>query len=76
MSEASEKLIDLEKTLLGLHTSVANLISVIGKNASRLEGGEEALNKLPILDFYNDDLLRITKTLRDSSLLLGEEKPQ
>jgi hypothetical protein len=41
------------------------LIKVIQENASTLERGNEVLNKLPLLDFYNDDLLRNIDNMRN-----------
>jgi hypothetical protein len=57
---------ELEASLVDLHTSVARLIQVIQVNGHRLEDGELILNKLPMLDFYNDDLRRNIDSLRSS----------
>ena len=51
---------------MDLHLSVLKLIKVIQDNAKTLSQGEEILNKLPLLDFYNDDLLRNIEVMRDS----------
>ena len=48
----------LEDSLLDLHVCVHRLIKVIQNDANRLDRGREILDKLPLLDFYNDDLLR------------------
>jgi hypothetical protein len=48
----------MEDSLLALHGSVARLISMIQENAPGMEKEREILDKLPLLDFYNDDLLR------------------
>jgi hypothetical protein len=62
----AENLVGLEESLLDLHVSVTKLIKVIQENATSLERGEEVLNKLPLLDFYNDDLLRNINNMRES----------
>lgn len=62
----AENLVGLEESLLDLHVSVNKLIKVIQDNATSLERGEDVLNKLPLLDFYNDDLLRNINNMRDS----------
>lgn len=62
----TENLVGLEESLLDLHVSVNKLIKVIQDNATSLERGEDVLNKLPLLDFYNDDLLRNINNMRDS----------
>lgn len=62
----AENLVGLEESLLDLHVSVTKLIKVIQENATSLERSEEVLNKLPLLDFYNDDLLRNISNMRDS----------
>ena len=61
----TENLAGLEESLLGLHVSVNKLIKVIQENAATLDRGEEVLNKLPMLDFYNDDLLRNIQAMRE-----------
>jgi hypothetical protein len=58
MSEPSPDTRQLELSLLELHASVARLIRVIGENSPRLNENREILDKLPLLYFYNDDLLR------------------
>lgn len=63
--EPPEKIAELETSLLGLHASVERLIRLIRENAATLERREEILDKLPLLDFYNDDLLRSIQNLRD-----------
>ncbi|GEM_PF-1869671 len=62
----TENLVSLEDSLMDLHLSVLKLIKVIQDNAKTLSQGEEILNKLPLLDFYNDDLLRNIEVMRDS----------
>jgi hypothetical protein len=61
----TENMFDLEESLMELHLSVNKLIKVIQENASTLERGNEVLNKLPMLDFYNDDLLRNIDNMRN-----------
>lgn len=61
----TENLAELEESLLGLHESVNKLIKVIQENAATLDRGEEVLNKIPMLDFYNDDLLRNIQAMRE-----------
>ncbi|MDB5047153.1 MAG: hypothetical protein JWO30_224 [Fibrobacteres bacterium] len=61
----TEHLAGLEESLMDLHLSVNKLIKVIQENASSLERGGEVLNKLPLLDFYNDDLLRNIGNMRN-----------
>jgi hypothetical protein len=61
----TENMFDLEESLMELHLSVNKLIKVIQENASTLERGDEVLNKLPLLDFYNDDLLRNIGNMRN-----------
>jgi hypothetical protein len=60
----TDNLTGLEESLMDLHVSVNKLIKVIQDNAATLERGDEVLNKLPLLDFYNDDLLRNINTMR------------
>ena len=61
----TDNLAGLEASLMGLHLSVNKLIKVIQDNAATLERGDEVLNKLPMLDFYNDDLLRNIEAMRE-----------
>ncbi len=61
----TDNLAGLEASLMGLHLSVNKLIKVIQDNAATLDRGDEVLNKLPMLDFYNDDLLRNIEAMRD-----------
>jgi hypothetical protein len=61
----TDNLAGLEASLMGLHLSVTKLIKVIQDNAATLDRGDEVLNKLPMLDFYNDDLLRNIEAMRD-----------
>lgn len=60
-----ENLDGLEESLMDLHLCVGKLIKVIQENAGNLDKGEEVLNKLPLLDFYNDDLLRNIGNMRN-----------
>jgi len=57
-------MVGLEDSLMDLHHSVNKLIKVIQDNAGTLDRGAEVLDKLPILDFYNDDLLRNINNMR------------
>lgn len=61
----TDSMIGLEDSLIDLHLSVSRLIKVIQDNAGTLDRGAEVLDKLPILDFYNDDLLRNINNMRD-----------
>lgn len=54
----------LEDSLMDLHNSVHRLIKVIQEHAGSLDRGAEVLDKLPMLDFYNDDLLRNIENMR------------
>lgn len=54
----------LEDSLMDLHASVAKLIKAIQENAATMDRSQEILDKLPLLDFYNDDLLRNINALR------------
>lgn len=49
---------ELRASLTDLHGSVSRLIAVIQENAQFLEDSEAVMDKLPMLDFYNDDLKR------------------
>jgi hypothetical protein len=49
---------------MDLHATVERLIRTIHENADSLERGREILDKLPLLDFYNDDLKRNIASLR------------
>jgi hypothetical protein len=60
----TEHLAGLEESLMDLHISVGKLIKVIQQNAASLDRGQEVLDKLPMLDFYNDDLLRNIQNMR------------
>ena len=60
----TENLTGLEDSLLDLHLSVGKLIKVIQESAGTLDRGAEVLDKLPMLDFYNDDLLRNINNMR------------
>lgn len=62
--ENTESISGLEDSLLNLHSSVRKLIRVIQDNATVMERKEEILDKLPLLDFYNDDLLRNIDALK------------
>jgi hypothetical protein len=59
-----ESPVGLEESLLDLHGSVSRLIKVIQENANGMERSQEILDKLPLLDFYNDDLLRNIQSMR------------
>ena len=60
----TENLMGLEESLLDLHVSVTKLIRVIQDNAATLDRSQDVLDKLPLLDFYNDDLLRNIEIMR------------
>lgn len=62
----------LEASLIDLHASVNRLIRAIHANAGTLERSGEILDKLPMLDFYNDDLLRNIRTLKRGGNPLGD----
>lgn len=47
-----------------LHVSVVKLINAIQGMSHTLEDKDKILNMLPMLDFYNDDLLRNINTIR------------
>jgi hypothetical protein len=55
----------LSASLMDLHHSVNRLIKVIQENAADMDRGAEVLDKLPMLDFYNDDLLRNIEAMRN-----------
>jgi hypothetical protein len=59
-----DNLHELQVSLTDLHGSVNRLIAVIQQNAEYLEDAETIMNKLPMLDFYNDDLKRNIEALR------------
>jgi len=50
---------------MDLHISVNKLIKAIQENAASLNRGQEVMDKLPMLDFYNDDLLRNINNMRE-----------
>ena len=54
----------LSASLMDLHESVNKLIKVIQENAADMDRGVEVMDKLPMLDFYNDDLLRNINNMR------------
>jgi hypothetical protein len=62
--ENAQNMMGLEDSLLDLHSSVRKLIQVIQNNAVIMDRKEEILNKLPLLDFYNDALLRNINSLK------------
>lgn len=64
MEKNLESPIELEASLLDLHASVNRLLKAIQSNAGNLARGQEILDKLPLLDFYNDDLMRHIHALR------------
>jgi len=63
--ENTENLAGLEESLMDLHISVNKLIKAIQENAASLNRGQEVMDKLPMLDFYNDDLLRNINNMRE-----------
>lgn len=60
-----ENLNGLEDSLLDLHHSVNRLIKVMQDHAGNLDCGDAVLDKLPMLDFYNDELLRNIHNMRE-----------
>lgn len=64
MEKHIESPAQLEDSLMDLHASVAKLIKAIQENAVTMDRSQEILDKLPLLDFYNDDLLRNIHALR------------
>lgn len=64
MERKTESPAALESSLKDLHATVDRLIRSIQENAGGLERGQEILDKLPLLDFYNDDLKRNIASLR------------
>lgn len=60
-----DNMANLEDSLMDLHHSVNRLIKVMQEHAGSLDRGDEVLDKLPILDFYNDELLRNIHNMRE-----------
>jgi hypothetical protein len=60
-----ENMTSLEDSLMDLHHSVNRLIKVMQDHAGTLDSGAEVLDKLPMLDFYNDELLRNIHNMRE-----------
>jgi len=76
--EPSENIRELTSSLLGLHASIDKLIKTLQQNAHQLEDSRQIMDKLPLLDFYNDDLQRnieILKTHRLTDSGSDEEFP-
>jgi hypothetical protein len=67
MTHRNDELQALQDSLQELHGSVDRLIQVIQANAVYLVDSEAIMNKLPILDFYNDDLKRNIEAIRQST---------
>ncbi len=63
----AKDLTGLGDSLMQLHLSVSKLIKVIQINSATIDSREEILDKLPLLDFYNDDLLRSINFMRERS---------
>ena len=61
---SSQNLASLEESLMDLHHSVDRLIRVIQEHAVTLDRGDEVLDKLPMLDFYNGELLRNIRSMK------------
>ena len=61
---------------MGLHESVNKLIKVIQETAAKLDRGDEVLDKLPMLDFYNDDLLRNIEAMRKAVEVSSKSCPR
>lgn len=61
---STENMASLQDSLMSLHLSVGKLIKVLNENAHNLNQSEVIMNKLPLLDFYNDDLLRNIKEMQ------------
>jgi hypothetical protein len=64
MDNNTESLIGLGDSLMELHVSVVKLIGAIQGMAHALDDNEKILDLLPMLDFYNDDLLRNINKMR------------
>ena len=60
-----DNMASLEDSLMDLHNSVNRLIKVMQEHAGSLDRGDEVLDKLPMLDFYNDELLRNIHNMRE-----------
>jgi hypothetical protein len=54
----SDDIQTLTASLTELHASVHRLIQVCQDSAQYIVNSQEMLDKLPLLDFYNDDLQR------------------
>ncbi|MBW8887595.1 MAG: hypothetical protein JF616_07540 [Fibrobacteres bacterium] len=61
----SDNLAGLESSLMDLHLSVNRLIEVMQEHAGTLDRGDEVLDKLPLLDYYNGELLRNIHDMRE-----------
>jgi len=61
----SDNLAGLESSLMDLHHSVNRLIEVMQEHAGTLDRGDEVLDKLPLLDYYNGELLRNIHDMRE-----------
>ena len=59
-----EDLTGLEDAVVQLHTAVNHLIWIIHENADFIPQGREILDKLPLLDFYNQDLITQLENLQ------------
>jgi hypothetical protein len=66
---SSEDITGLEDSVQQLHTAVNHLIWIIQENAAFLPGGRDILDKLPLLDFYNHDLLQQLESLQLNQLV-------
>ena len=62
----SDNLAGLEASLMDLHQSVTRLIEAMQVHAGTLDRGDEVLDKLPLLDYYNDELLRNIHDMREN----------
>lgn len=67
MTHRNDELQELQASLQELHGSVHRLIQVIQENSAYLADSEAIMDKLPILDFYNDDLKRNIEAIRQST---------
>jgi hypothetical protein len=61
----SDNLAGLESSLMDLHHSVNRLIEAMQEHAGSLDRGDEVLDKLPLLDYYNGELLRNIHDMRE-----------
>ncbi len=63
MEQTNQK-VELERSLLNLYVSISRLITVLEENAEVFDNRDEILDRLPLLDFYNDDLLESIRSIK------------